>query len=532
MSPPERPPADRPGHYDVVVLGSGFAAAILARGLRRQRRKVLLIESGSHPRFALGESTTPLASLSLERIAARYRLQDLHALAAYGRWLRDLPHLRRGLLRGFSFFAHQPGEPYRNSPANEARLLIAASPQDGVADSHWLRRDVDEHLVKRAVEEGVEYVDRTVLDDLAIDDHGVRLITRRGLEPPQDISADFLVDAGPESAVARRFDLGSRLNRVPIQSGLLYGHFENVRPLAEVAPGACLGDGPFPEERAAVHHILKGAWMYQLPFDHGTTSAGLVLRPGALADPGRAAIDPEGAWREVIGRYPTLAAQFRSARATVGIAYVPRLQHRLTRAAGPRFFLLPDAYAFHDPLFATTIAWNLLAVERLLTLFDKRHGNWREYGQLLQQEADHLECLTESAYLAMDDFKHFSAVALLHSAAASFAEIHQRLHSTHSGQPDAWQGFLGATDPVLRSLCVQARDRLRSRKNPLALRPDRDFADWLLERLAPRDLYGLDQPKRPNLHQLNVALLIDRAHLLAMEGSEVFAAMSRLRGTL
>src|SRR3954465_14721527 len=112
----------------IAIVGSGFAGSILARILAIQGHRVLLLDRQRHPRFALGESSTPLAAICLERLAARYGLDDLHALAAWGRWKERLPHLRRGLKRGFTFYGHQPGRPYANGPANERRLLVAASP--------------------------------------------------------------------------------------------------------------------------------------------------------------------------------------------------------------------------------------------------------------------------------------------------------------------------------------------------------------------------------------------------------------------
>ncbi|HZF13760.1 MAG TPA: FAD-dependent oxidoreductase [Thermoanaerobaculia bacterium] len=112
----------------IAIVGSGFAGSILARVLARQGHEVTLLDRGRHPRFALGESSTPLAALSLERLAARYDLPDLSDLAAYGRWRRRLPELRRGLKRGFTFYAHRPGGPYTNGPNNDHRLLVAAAP--------------------------------------------------------------------------------------------------------------------------------------------------------------------------------------------------------------------------------------------------------------------------------------------------------------------------------------------------------------------------------------------------------------------
>lgn len=525
---------DRPGHYDVAILGSGFGGSILARTLLRQKKKVLLIERGRHPRFALGESSTPLASLSFERLAARYRLPDLHDLAAYGRWMEHLPHLRRGLKRGFTFFAHQRGKPYTNSERNEHRLMVAASPTERASDTHWLRRDVDDHLVRRAIDEGVDYYDRTVVEDLEVTDRGVHLVAHAEDSGLHHFSADYVVDAsGPGGAVARKLEIASRADRIPFSTSLLFGHYENLDSIAAAAPGANLGDGPYPEEKAAVHHMVHGGWMYVLPFDHGVTSAGFVLRQDAL--PGsyeQIALDPDKAMRRMLAQYPTLEAQFRNARALVGPSFVPKIQHRLVRAAGPRYFLLPHAYAFYDPLFSTGIAWSLLAIERLATLLDGRYGDYKEYNQLLQQEADQIETLIEAAWLAIDDFHQFKGVALLYFAAASFAETQQRLHHASNARPDAWQGFLGAGDPILRSLFFQARDRLKSARSPLAPKGARDFTQWVLERIAPRDVCGFDRPRKPNLYPVDLELLVERAHLLAMDPDEVFAALPRLRGSV
>ena len=93
---------------------------------------------------------------SVSSLSARYGLADLRQLAAYGRWQRELPELRCGLKRGFTFYGHRPGEPFRNGAANEKRLLVAASPHDEMADAHWMRADVDCHLVRRAGQEGIE----------------------------------------------------------------------------------------------------------------------------------------------------------------------------------------------------------------------------------------------------------------------------------------------------------------------------------------------------------------------------------------
>src|SRR5881296_4325861 len=145
---------------EIVIVGSGFAGSLMARVLAVLGYDVVLLERGTHPRFAIGESSTPLANLSLERLARRYGLRDCYDLAAHGRWVARFPEVRRGLKRGFTFYRHHAGRPFDADGTRTERLLVAASPNDQVADNHWLRADVDHHFVRAAIATGVEYRDR------------------------------------------------------------------------------------------------------------------------------------------------------------------------------------------------------------------------------------------------------------------------------------------------------------------------------------------------------------------------------------
>ena len=117
---------------EVAIVGSGFAGSLLARVLAVLGYDVVLLERGTHPRFAIGESSTPLANLSLERLGARYGLADCYAMATHGRWVAHYPDVRRGLKRGFTFYRHHPGEPFANRGFESERLLVAASPDDEI----------------------------------------------------------------------------------------------------------------------------------------------------------------------------------------------------------------------------------------------------------------------------------------------------------------------------------------------------------------------------------------------------------------
>ena len=98
--------------YDVAIVGAGFGGALLAMIARRLGCSVALIERGQHPRFAMGESSTPLTNLLLEEIATRYDLPRVLPLTQWGAWQKAYPRIGCGLKRGFTFFHHRFGEPW------------------------------------------------------------------------------------------------------------------------------------------------------------------------------------------------------------------------------------------------------------------------------------------------------------------------------------------------------------------------------------------------------------------------------------
>ena len=528
----------------VVVVGSGFSGSILARVARAAGHEVTLVERGSHPRFALGESSTPLAAIALERLSARYGLDDLHALAAYGRWSTRLPELRRGLKRGFTFYRHARGRRFENDVSNRNRLLVAASPDDAIADAHWLRADVDHFLVERAAAEGVRYLDRTDLDVLERRGDGFAL---RGRRPGRTVrlAADLVVDAsGPGGFLARRLQLETAVPPGALHTGLVYGHFRGVQPLHRIADGtAAFSDGPYPDATAAVHHLLDDGWMYELTFDHGVVSTGFVIED---AETRRSIAErpPADAFRALTRRYPSLAAQYEAATPVRPVAAIARLQRRSSHAAGDRWALLPHVFHFWSPLFSSGIAWSLLGVERLGLLLEDAGSSAAErsrlasglsrYAALLRAEADHLRSLIEPAYRCRRDFDAFDAYVQAYFAAASYSETRQRLCPAppDTGGHWAWSGFLGATDPVLRRILAEAARLAEERlSEPLPdQRPFESPIDAMHRLIAPRNLAGLADPSRRRLYPIDLEALVAAADLLGLTSEQMQGRLPRLRG--
>lgn len=523
---------------EVAIVGSGFAGSLLARVLAVLGYDVVLFERGTHPRFAIGESSTPLANLSLERIGIRYGLADCYQLATHGRWLEHFPEIRRGLKRGFTYYRHHPGKPFANRGLDSERLLVAASPNDLLSDTHWLRADVDHHFVRKAVAAGVDYRDCVDLTTADIGADFVRLAGSRN-GTAFELRANFLIDAsGPAGFLARQLPIPSGLDNTETRSALVFSHFDGVRLMKDVVPG--MPEGPYPDDWAAVHHLIDEGWMYSLRFDDGVTSAGFLLTPEGIASLKSEDTSDDGAlWRALLERYPTIASAFADATPLMPIAFLPVIQHRLTRAAGERWALMPHAFAFVDPLFSTGIAWALRAAERLALAFESAaHGKrvpdvevLTRYEAALGAEADQIDLVVAGAYQAMAHFDLFSAQAMLYFATVSFAEASQRLKPTESA---AWRGFLGVGDPVLGPLPREALRRLKriadSRGGVGTSDSRRSFMDWLTHAIAPRNIAGLARPERRNLYPVDFDALIEGHALLGMTQDQALAALPMLRG--
>ncbi len=526
---------------EIAVIGSGFAGSLMARVLAVLGYDVVLLERGTHPRFAIGESSTPLANLSLERLARRYNLPDCYHLAAHGRWVEHYPDIRRGLKRGFTFYRHHSDGALDGEALASERLLVAASPGDAVSDSHWLRADVDHHFVRQAVAAGVDYRDRVDMTDAEFDARGARLAGQRN-HTSFRLHADFVIDAsGPGGFLARRLSIPSGLKRTATRSAVLFSHFTDVRLMSDVFPE--LPEGPYADDWAAVHHVIDEGWMYSLRFDHRVTSAGFALRPNSERSTraGRTPDSADAMWRRLLTRYPTIGAVFADARPQFPLVFRPLIQHRLTRAAGKRWVLLPHAFAFVDPLFSTGIAWSLRAVERLALSFEPSGGQRRRpsaeqlarYDTMLAAEADQIDRVVAGAYEAMAHFDLLAAHAMIYFTAVSFAETRQRLLA-RDGARAAWSGFLGVGDRALESLPRASLRRLRritrGQSCTGTAEERRTYAEWVRKAIAPRNIGGFADPSRHHLYPVDTELLIARHALLGMTRDQLVAGLPLMRG--
>lgn len=494
---------------DVAVVGSGFGGSLAALALRRRGRSVVLLERGRHPRFAIGESSTPLANLLIEELADRYGLSRLRPLSKWGTWQRAHPEVACGLKRGFSFFSHPP--------ADQRPLLVAASPHDEIADTHWYRPDVDHFLVREAEAEGALYLDETALDGVRFDEDGARLEGRRRGRSV-GVTARFVIDAsGPRGFLHRALGLPeSSLRFLPATQGL-YTHFVDVERLDGLFPVA---GAPYPIDDAAVHHVFPGGWIWVLRFNNGITSAGVAATEDLAAELRLA--DGAAGWDRLLRRLPQVQAQFEKARAVLPFVHSKHLAFRCATVCGPGWALLPSAAGVIDPLLSTGFPLNLLGLGRLLQALETdppREGALAAYARDTQDELDVTERLVGSLYAVMGDFELFKRLTLLYFAAASFSETARRL-----GRPERARGFLLHADerfgPALRGCCEAAAQR------PTGAGRER-LLGGIDEAIAPFDVAGLGDRSRRDFHPVLAEDLLRAAAKVGVSAVEVEGLLVR-----
>ena len=95
--------------FDVIILGAGMAGTVLGAILARHDVRVLIIDAGVHPRFAVGESTTLYTLKGFRQLAERYGLPELEYLTSYEAGLENIGPTS-GVKKHFGFMIHHDGE--------------------------------------------------------------------------------------------------------------------------------------------------------------------------------------------------------------------------------------------------------------------------------------------------------------------------------------------------------------------------------------------------------------------------------------
>lgn len=485
-------------HYDVAILGGGFSGGLLAWVLASRGMRVLLIERDRFGRFAIGESSTPLADLVMRQLAEQHGLPKLHALSTYPSWKRTFPQLRCGKKRGFSYYHHRNasigGSIQRGfhddhgtfSGTERNSLLVTASPNDTWADTHWLRSDVDAYFVEQAIIAGADCRECTQVVDAELGER-VRMILRdrsagEHNATSRTVTAGWLVNASgrfgvlPES-LAKSIGLRRVDSKLRTQTRSVFAHFRGVKSWTdELRRTEQLGeDEPFDPDEAAQHHLTAEGWMWMLRLDHGVTSVGWTQPRG------RESVD----WQ----RYPSLRSMMREAtfhEATPDWISVDRVQRMQVPIRRRNYIAMPTAVATIDPLHSTGIAHGLIGVARLSDTLLNAAGAQTEllerYVQNVGNELMRIDSLVAMCYRCLQSLSRFEAASMLYFAAAIDSE--EFLASGGDVHSPLW--FAG--HPEFGCLVDETGQQLDRNV------PDVELWEWLRPRLQAFQTAGLLDP--------------------------------------
>jgi len=488
---------------DIVIAGAGFAGSLMALVLHSMGFKICLVEKGQHPRFAVGESSTPIADMLLRQLSQQYDLPWLKDFSRYGSWQQAHPEVVCGIKRGFSYFKHHPGTEFTTDINHVNELLVAASTDDMQSDTNWLRADFDNFLVNKVQEAGIAYFDLT---EIVSAERNTTWCFHTNSNKSVDIKASFLIDAtGSGILLDKLLKVKSSSRDFLTDSFAVFSHFDNVPRWMDVLQetGIPTSDFPYDPDNSALHQILDEGWLWVLRFNDDRTSLGFALNG---KNPGLNNLSGGQIWDELLKKYPTIHTLLKD----VSLSSQPgtmiksgRLQRRMERCFGPGWAVLPHTAGFIDPLFSSGIAHSLSGIQNMADILQQCWGkdeelyhNLEQYEHGVFEELKFIDQLVAGCYQTMDRFEFFNAWSMLYFTATIAYE--QRLLKQ---LPVKY--FLGADDQAMRNmvdLCYQDLLKITKNKNITAV-DIRQFTDTIRHRISPYNIAGLLNPALKNMYQ-------------------------------
>lgn len=401
--------------FDIAVIGGGIGGTILATILARNGVRVLCLEGGSHPRFAIGEATVPDSSLGMRVLAARYGVPELRNLSNY-RSIREHVAATSGVKRSFSFVYHREGK--SNDPKECTQFPTFAPPLG--PDMHYFRQDVYAYLFSLAVSYGAVCHTETRITDVQFDHDGVRLEAEGKGKENGSFHAQYVVDAGGPGAIIPQI-LGLREQPCPFEtrSRAIFTHMVGV-PLYEQLGPMCRAHGmATPVSQGTLHHIFKGGWLWIIPFDNHRLSTNRLCSVGLvldLAEFPEQELPPEEEFWSIVGRFPGIVRQLRDATPVRNWVRTSRLQFSSRQVVGDRFCLLPHASDFVDPLFSSGLTNTAMAVNALAHRLikatrqqDFATENFEYVDTWVKRVFAYYDQLVTCSYIAFGDFELWNA---------------------------------------------------------------------------------------------------------------------------
>lgn len=430
---------------DVVIIGTGISGTTLGAILARHGVNVIMVDSASHPRFAIGESTIATTTQTLEFLNLRYDVPELLNLTSVGA-VHENVQASSGVKRNFGFIYHRPES--RQDPEQVNQALV-------VNEVHYFRQDIDAYMLQVAIRYGCKVHQNTPIEAVRISDTGVEVDTKSG----STIAGQYLVDAaGFRSPLASALDLREAPTRLKTHARGLFTHMIDVTPYDECFEGGDAERPPVPWHQGTLHHLFDGGWMWVIPFNNVPESRNQLVSVGLMMDP-RQSPKPEGdpgdEFNSFLRKYPSIGKQFVDAKPVREWVSSHRIQYSSRRVIGDRYCLLSHSAGFIDPLFSrglynTMQTINVLAAPLLEALKQGDFSSERfAHVELMQQGLmDYNDQLVHSSYVSFRNYELWNAWFRLWLLTGSYSQLRlQRAILKYNSTKDP--AYLAALDGAL-----------------------------------------------------------------------------------
>ncbi|MEW2517881.1 FAD-dependent monooxygenase [Actinacidiphila alni] len=411
---PAGPVPDAEHTCDVLIVGSGLAGSVSAAILARQGKSVVLVDSGAHPRMAIGESMTPQVTEWLHILAVRFDLPELRHLLDHRSVARHLGPVH-GRKQSFGFVRHESGQ-----EPDPRETTMFAIPKALTQSSHLYRQDTDAYFFRVAATYGARTRQNWRLSDLEFDDDGVTVTGQNG----EVFRARYLIDgSGHRSLLADKLGLREQPARFKHHSRSLFTHYIGVTPFDEVShhPESLRPPKHAPWSGGTLHHLIERGWFWIIPFNNRRGSLNPVTSVGLTMDervyPRPRDISPEQEFARFLDRYPAVKRQFQGARRVREWVSTDRLQYSSNRSVGERWCLMSHAAGFLDPLFSRGLSNTFEVVFSLMTRLlpaldeDDFAVERFEYIDRLERGLLHYnDEIVNSSYISFSHFRLWNAV--------------------------------------------------------------------------------------------------------------------------
>ena len=397
--------------HDVIILGTGIGGTMLGAILAKHNLNVLMLDSETHPRFTIGEATTPDTNFRLKLLALKYDLPEISNFSAF-HLIRDYVSPACGVKRAFSFLYQREGKELADAETHQYPTI---APPMG-PDCHFFRQDTDAYMMAVAVNYGAKIRQQTRIADIDFKEDAVALTSDKG----QTFTAKYLVDGtGMKSVLAHKLDLRDDPSHFRTNTRAIFNHMVGVKLYDQIGSPRKKHGLKYPLSQSTLHHVFEGGWFWIIPFNNHTDSTnplcsvGLVLNREIHPETG---MDPAEEFWSFVKRFPDVARQFERATPVRNWVSSGRLQYGAKSITGQRYTLLAHAGFFIDPLYSTGLALTTAMVDllagQLIKAFasdDFSVASFEHMNQFFDNNIGYADEIVSSSFVSFRDFELWDA---------------------------------------------------------------------------------------------------------------------------